>query len=217
MPATVDDLHKTLQDILAATRGSGGSSAPTNPLPKATHDTASGFGELSKKMLQAAAGFATIGTVLRGLEGTREGYLLNYSMQKIFFEIADMLRDPIRIITRELSGLGNVLHAMNSAPSNSGLNKVLALGSPAADVMTRLYHRLTGTEAAAAASPHLAPMYHTSYGGVEGLQQKYQQLSTENPAQEKGISLVESIYNLLAKIYNKLPGFGEEIPLIKVD
>ena len=57
-------------------------------------------------------------------------------------------------------------------------------------------------------------MLTTSFGDVTGLQGMIQKLSTENPAQERGLSLIEIIYNVLVKIFNKLPGNDKltEIP-----
>ena len=54
------------------------------------------------------------------------------------------------------------------------------------------------------ADEHLQPIMHVSFGDVAGLQGKLQALASENPAQERGLSLVENCYNMLVRIYNKL-------------
>ena len=243
-----------------------------------------GFSLLSNKMLTFGAAVAA---VTRGLQGTREGYLLGYSTQHVFFEIADMLRGPIRWITNEIEGFARVVHTINTSnamvnPTRGGLgggsletaknrltgnksdnwvrNKAGELVPPGKENTNyrdqtwaqwfrfegpadfsdkkRSKHRWEEVFGAAAdrdraagnplpppmqkiggtekkpIDDHLQPLFHAEFGAIEELQNKMQALSVENPAQEHGLSLIEQIYNLLAKIYNKLPGEGhlEEIP-----
>jgi hypothetical protein len=46
----------------------------------------------------------------------------------------------------------------------------------------------------------LQPMFHSEFGDVAGLQQKMQALSTENPAQKRGLSLIETIAKAVIKM-----------------
>src|SRR5580700_10600488 len=86
-------------------------------LDSETKKAAAGFGLLNTKLL-AFAGVVAAAT--RGLDGTKEGYLLGYSIQHVFFEIADMLRTPIRIITNEIEGFARVLRAINQSSGGVG-------------------------------------------------------------------------------------------------
>ena len=339
----------------------------------AKRKSANGFMSLATGMGKFAAGLVTVGTVLKGLSGTREGYLLDYSFQHLFFEIADMLRGPIRFITNEIEGLARVFHAFSAhagkSPGGDAASdlvkvaetpvvigaaigskfgymgtlagaafggaltyKVLSMapalgirlappiaaymlghdtikamlkgdwagagysatqatqgynpflsdahyyamksaapgskewrekvsanddsnwtqkfdknkgywekfnptsqqweddkrevrkpGESMEDVRKRIpdYDKLTGknTGKPRGDAPdnkkdeHNQPLLHVSFGDTAGLQQRMQQLVTENPAQEKGLSLIEMCYNMLVKIYNKAAGDQmQEIP-----
>lgn len=96
---------------------------------------AGSFGLLNSKMLAFAA---VVGAATKGLDGTKEGYLLGYSIQHVFFEIADMLRTPIRLITREIEGFARVLHVVNatSTPKNG------IPGLPVIPFVTTPFHQL---------------------------------------------------------------------------
>jgi hypothetical protein len=255
---------------------------------KATTKATSGFSGLAAVMGKFALGLASVGTVLKGLSGTREGYHLDYAMNHIFFEIADMMRGPIRFITNELEGLARVLHYTNKASGNSGATAGgtvagsvgwagagWAAGGPVigaisgfghyivegltgdinrdkvnADALkdtarlsdkTRQRHpdiaalsdaetdrrmhpdavqtpkavlerqaregKLKGYNHKAPELPgggrgndHIQPILTTSFGDVAGLQAKLQALSTENPAQERGLSLIETIAKAVLKM-----------------
>ena len=80
---------------------------PVGDLDKSAKGASFSLGKLT-------AGFLTVGTILKGLQGTKEGYLLNYSFQHLAFELADMFRGPIRFITRELEGLARVIRFAES-------------------------------------------------------------------------------------------------------
>lgn len=297
-----------------AVKGDGGSALPPSinassggesEESKAAKKTASGFGLLNTKMLAFAA---VVGVAIKGLQGTKEGYLLDYSVQHVFFEIADMLRGPIRFITREIEGFARVLHTINQSSGGNGplgivdaaTNKAINLeqstkanqqnlftqqagnadigarnhnerlydlgirqmqsesdrlgrdiekqrGKWQVDVdfngvgwhkdpnvalkaqydsaieQTKRLHEDMKSQPAQNTSkqgpariadangqqvkgePHLQPQLTVSFGAVEGLQSQLQKLATENPAQEKGLSLVEQIYNVLVSINNSMP------------
>lgn len=293
-----------------AARSAATAQAPAPP-SQAPAKTGNLFGAMNSKMIEFIGSLGVVGAVLRGLSGTREGFFLNYSMNHIFFEIADMLRGPVRFITNELEGFAQVLHALNR--SNDG-NKIfnpqkivqqaqdqeqanINFNAREADVGSRnhddkLYQlglkglqrqsERLGKEIEAdkqkngdwavdigfggirwhndnpemqdkknkkaridseietaqqqhqkfAAQPaqhekvgpvhvvggkeaddHLMPMLTASFGAVADLQNKMQQLATENPAQTRGLSLVENCYNTLVKIFNKMGGAQlDEIP-----
>jgi hypothetical protein len=100
----------------------------------------------------------------------------------------------------------------NLHPEAAGLNpEVLERQIQEGKIKAPIGHKpgLPGQE-----DDHLQPMLHTSFEDVAGLQQKMQALSTENPAQERGLSLVEQIFNVLVKILNAIPGSDKmtEIP-----
>jgi hypothetical protein len=182
------------------------------------------FTSLNSKVFSTVGAFASVAAVVRGLQGTIEGNRLDYSIQHIFFEIADALRGPVRFLTGELEGLANVVKFANQEIEQRGhINEnfdALVQGGIGGMIGHMMGVALRDAKNAAlgqqqiAGSEHLKPLLKTSFGDVAGLQQRIQQLSTENPAQQRGLSLVETIYNVLVKIYNKLPGGGQltEIP-----
>ena len=215
-----------------------------------TKTTAKGFNILNSSMLKFGAGLAA---VLRGLQGTREGYLLNYSTQHVFYEIADALRGPIRLIINEIEGFANVLHMLNIGSAinpqkelggvlgtvgslaqgkyGAAAQKIGVMAFSGNPIMEAIAHhgigepsgltrhvkdmiaagKLKSPEESAKAraraqdQAHLQPMLQVSFGNVADLQNKMQQLVTENPAQERGLSFVENIYNVLVKILNAIP------------
>jgi hypothetical protein len=213
-----------------------------------------------------------VGTVLRGLSGTREGHQLDYATNHLFYEIADMLRGPIRFITNELEGLARVMHVINAADTHENIGVTAATAYAASKFgvtgafgsgagfgfagtrqyggynyftgrrnddkeqeqqqgwsvfpVTRKYggyNYFTGkynddvptgkrgedpkidwNKKAAAdkkvAADHIQPILSTSFGNVADLQNKMQALSTENPAQERGLSLIETIAKAVIKM-----------------
>ncbi len=260
MADQIDQLRQTIQDLINVL-GKGGKPTPaTKEEDDARKKSAAAFAQFGNSVKGMLAGFVGIGAALKGLQGTREGYQLNYSTQHIFFEIANALRAPIRWLTNELEGLARVMHVVNTAgPGGGGIvgntwkhyidpyglrkqieadaNRNFA-GAPQAvrdrhpelsalsdAKMYRNLHpnvayipdavlerqaregKLSGYRQAAprprgaiAGDQQLQPMMHSEFGDVAGLQQKMQALSTDNPAQKRGLSLVETIAKAVVKM-----------------
>lgn len=138
MASEIEELRLAIVDLTNVLKSANGKPLPTAPqASQPTLSRPSGQNDPFKQLSFSMKGFSTslisVGTILRGLHGTREGTQLDYAMNRVFFEIADMLRDPIRLITRELLGLANVIGAVNRSeggPANAlgstirGIDKV---------------------------------------------------------------------------------------------
>ena len=256
MSDEIDKLTKALEDLTAHLKSGGGSGlGGGSPTPSKPKQEESGFKAMASSMGQFAVGLLSVGTVLKGLSGTREGYQLDYAANHLFYEIADMMRGPVRFITNELEGLARVMHHVNAAsPSGaespyanpwgpnskrweeSHFQSVLfpgmgdgkrmhrALGPDDPDPddprFARLPKKVADRHRGMNIDDHLQPILHTSFGDVAGLQQRMQALSTENPAQEKGLSLIETIAKAVIKMaYNQetADNMFPENPAIKKD
>ena len=301
-PAAKAARQKAYIDVKGPGGASSAGHASANALAPAVAKTAGSFGLLNSKLLVFAG---AIGAAIKGLQGTKEGYLLDYSINHVFFEIADMLRAPIRAITREIEGFAHVMHAVGSTNGGKGIfssfydtrdalknivdtgeqnkanqqsqftdqaslaevgarnhneaqyhagirqlqaesdrlgkaidadkkehplavdigfggnglpgigwhkdpnvalkeqydmaikkNKELhdnMAGKPAQNTNLPPSGHQAGGETKSKAEPPLQPQLTVSFGDVAGLQSQMQKLATENPAQEKGLSLVEQI------------------------
>ena len=211
LPPPVQQSGGSLPPNVPPTKPPVAQPAPSQPFPP--RQASQGFEALAGKMKSFGLSLVSVGSVLKGLQGTREGYQLNYSLNHLFFEIADLLRDPIRIITRELEGFANVIHAVNaSGDKANGIGPMNVL-APEIKVFKQLWNISQGKKDIDAPTPHNQPILHTSFGDVQGLQNRLQALSTENPAQARGLSLIESIYNVLVSINNSLPGSDKLTPI----
>ena len=90
----------------------------------ARKETTSGLGAMASKMKAFGMSMVNKGVVLKGLHDTIEGFQLNYASNHFAYELADLLRGPIRFIINELEGLARVMHAV----SHSQLGKPAGWG-----------------------------------------------------------------------------------------
>src|SRR5579862_1606530 len=172
---------------------------------------AENFNKLNQRIVGTVAGFATLGTIFRGLQNTREGYQLGYAIQHVFFEIANALRGPIRAMIQEFEGFAKVIRAVGDAApvrnyerSRRELFDLMdeAYRKGDKEQQRRIYGEIQDLDKWEVANKNkkpkdnLQPMLTVSYGQVQDLQAKIQSLSLENPAQDnqrKGLTLIEKI------------------------
>ena len=153
---------------------------------------------LNNRVVGVAAGFASIGSVLRGLEGTREGYQLGYSIQHIFFRACrrgcGLRYGSLRMSSRDWQ---TPLHFLNRRHYRKGLQgqaadkgikaafRKFAQRPFSAGSSRNFIHGMTKAAGGVGEkSDNLKPMLTTSFGDVGGLQGMIQKLSTEESMQE---------------------------------
>lgn len=80
------------------------------------------FGAALRKAVPLLAGVG----VLAGLRDTVEGNTLQYELSRLSYELADLVRGPLRWFIEEMHGAANVMHAFNAGSSGTIRNPVTA-------------------------------------------------------------------------------------------
>ncbi len=198
---------------------------------KESFDLLSGFNKI--------IGLATGGIIASGLQNTVEGNQLQRSLGMIAYELADLVRGPIRLLIQELYGFANVVHHLNDEVnvgpkygrehslvhnllgSNPDYNRGTTLGkfwnwATGNKDQNLIPGYMTGDEKPSKPkydplqdSSHLKPMYQTTFAGLTSLWESLQAKVTENPM----LDGQRRGLSILEKIYNaivRIPGVGGE-------